>query len=80
MKKYNLEHYALVTLKQNRRQKVFNRGLYVCAGALDILKIDKTPLIYSVSYFNLGRLGAPFGVISPPTPHPVARVMQVRHH
>jgi len=55
-------------------------GLYVCAGALDILKIDKTPLIYSVSYFNLGRLGAPFGVISPPTPHPVARVMQVRHH
>jgi len=28
--------------------------IYVCAVGLDILKIDKTPLIYSISYFNLG--------------------------
>jgi len=27
--------------QQNRRQKVFNRGLCVCAGGLDILEIDK---------------------------------------
>ena len=44
----------------NRRQKVINRGL-------DIVKIDKTPLIYDDSYFNLGELGALFGGISPPT-------------
>jgi len=37
---------------QNRRQKVFNRGFYVCAGELDIIKINKTALIYSVSCFN----------------------------
>jgi len=29
-------------------------GLHVCAAELDILKIDKTPLIYSISYFNFG--------------------------
>jgi len=34
------------------------RGLYVCVGGLDNLKFNKTPLIYSASYFNLGRLGA----------------------
>jgi len=26
---------------QNRRQKVFNKGLWVCARGLDTLKIDK---------------------------------------
>jgi len=44
--------YSLFT--QNCRQKVYNRGLCVCAEWLDILKLTKTPLIYSVSYFNLG--------------------------
>jgi len=46
---------------QNRRQKVFNRGfavlrvgLFFCLGGLDIIKLTKTPLIYSVSRFNLG--------------------------
>ena len=39
------------------RQKVFTRGLYVCAGRLDIENFLKSPLIYSVSYFNLGALG-----------------------
>jgi len=29
-------------------------GLCVCAGGLDIKTIDETPLIHSVSYFNLG--------------------------
>jgi len=43
---------------------IFTRGVYVCAGRLGIIKIDKTPLIYSVSYFNLGGLGALFGGIS----------------
>jgi len=35
-------------------------GIYVCVGGLDILKFDKTPLIYNVSYFNLGGLAALF--------------------
>jgi len=29
--------------------------LYVCAGGLDIQKFDEIPLIYSVSYLNLGE-------------------------
>jgi len=54
---------------QNRRQKVFNRGalrfcggVWVCAGGLDALKIDKTQLIYSVSCFNLGSWSFVWGV------------------
>jgi len=31
-------------------------GFYICASELDIVKIDKMSLIYSVSYFNLGGL------------------------
>jgi len=38
---------------QNRRQKLFIRGLNVCAGRLDIENSLKSLLIYSVSYFNL---------------------------
>jgi len=30
--------------------------------------LTKIPLIYSVSYFNLGGLGAVFGGLSPPKP------------
>ena len=40
---------------QNCHEKVFNRELYICAGGLDILKMI-IPLVYSVSYFNLGGL------------------------
>ena len=57
---------------QDRRQKVFNRGLcssakrlFVCAGGLDIIKLTKTPLIYSVSRFSFGGLGALFGGAKP---------------
>ena len=39
--------------------------LFICAGWLDIIKSTKTLLIYSVSLFNLGGLGAWFG-LSPP--------------
>ena len=42
---------------QNHRQKVFTRGLYVCAGRLGTENVLKSPLIYSVSYLNLGALG-----------------------
>ena len=31
-------------------------GIYVCAAGLDILKIDKTEMVYSVPYFNLWDL------------------------
>ena len=46
-------------------------GLCVCAGGLDIVKIDKNSTDYSVSCFNSGGLGALFGGISPQKP-PVA--------
>jgi len=42
---------------ENRRQKVFTGGALRCAGRLDIEDLLKSPLIYSVSYFNLGGLG-----------------------
>jgi len=49
---------------QNRRQNIFNRGaLQFCRG-LDI-KLNTTPLIYSVSHFNLGGLGPLFGGTKP---------------
>jgi len=41
-------------------------GLFVCArGGLDIVKLTKTPLFYSVSRFILGELGALFGGAKP---------------
>jgi len=33
--------------QQNRHQKVFIEGLYICAVALDILKFEPTLLFYS---------------------------------
>ena len=54
-------------LIQSRR----HGGLWVCAGGLDTKKLTKTQLIYSVSCFNLGGLGALFGGISSQKP-PVA--------
>jgi len=38
----------------------------LCGGGLDIIKLTKTPLIYNVSRFNSGGLGALFGELSPP--------------
>jgi len=35
-------------------QKFLIGGFCVCAGGLDITKLTKTPLIYSVSHFNSG--------------------------
>jgi len=32
-------------------------GLYFCAGRLDIKNLSKSPLIYTVSYFNFGAWG-----------------------
>jgi len=59
---------------QNRRQKVFNRGaLQFCGGALrlcgglDVIKLSKIPLIYSVSRFNLGGLELFLGGDKPTT-------------
>ena len=60
---------------QNHRQKVVNRGLYVCAGGFTFVhggltfNFDKIPLIYAVSYFNLRGLELSLGgKISPPNP------------
>jgi len=39
---------------------------YILGRGLTILKFDQTRLIYSVSYFNLGELGALFGEDKPP--------------
>ena len=41
-------------------------GLYVRAVGLDIIIWKKIPLMYGVSYFNLGGLGALFEGTSPP--------------
>jgi len=48
--------------RQNCRKKVFNRraSCFLKVG-LTFCKLTKTPLIYSVSYFNLGVLGLCFG-------------------
>jgi len=43
-------------------------GLCACAGGLDIIKLTKTPLIYSVSRFNLGGLKLCLGVLNSTTP------------
>ena len=40
--------------------------LCVCAWGLTFKKLTKTPLKYSVSYFNLWGLGAVFVGLSPP--------------
>jgi len=40
--------------------------VFVWAGGLDIIKLTKTPFIYSISRFNLGGLGALFGGSKPP--------------
>ena len=43
-------------------------GLCVCAKGLDIEKLIKTPLMYSVSCFSLGGSVLCLGVLSPPKP------------
>jgi len=43
---------------------------------LDIPKLTKTPLIYSVAYFSLGFLELCFGALSPPNP-PVATGLNI---
>ena len=64
---------------QYRRQEVFTRGalhscggalrscggLCVCAGGLDIEKMIKPPMTYSVSYFDLRGLSSLFGRSKP---------------
>jgi len=42
---------------------------------LEILKIGKTPLIYSISYFNLGGWEFCFGGITAPKPPMVTRLV-----
>jgi len=36
---------------QNRRQKFFSRGIYVCAGGLTLQNFAKTPLLCSAGVF-----------------------------
>jgi len=50
-------------------QKVFNRWLYVCAAGLDILKTDKTPLIYSIWYISSGGWSFVWGDNRTKVPH-----------
>ena len=38
-------------------ESVYLGGIYVCAGKLDIENLLKSPLICSISYFNLGAWG-----------------------
>jgi len=64
-----------LTPVQNRRQKIVDRGtLRLCRGALRSCRgawhsnLNKIPLIYSVSYFNLGGLELCLGGLSLPNP------------
>jgi len=41
-------------------------GVGFVRGVLTLKKLTKSQLIYSVSCFNLGKLGASFGGLSPP--------------
>jgi len=57
---------------RNRCQTVVNRvALRLCGGTLRSCRgarhsnLTKVPLIYSVSYFNLGGIGAVFGGAKP---------------
>jgi len=54
--------------KQNRRQKVFNRGLYVCSGGRYILKFYKNSINWYCFMIQFGWVGALFGGLSPKTP------------
>jgi len=58
--------------QRNRHQKVFSRGLYICAVGLDILKFEQTSLFCSASYFNWGDLELCFGGVKPTKARPVA--------
>ena len=69
---------SLTLSSQNRRPEVFTRealsswGCFVFVPwGLNIKNLIKPPMIYSVSYFDLGRIGTLFEGISPPKP-PVA--------
>jgi len=74
--RYVSKHFVECRM-QNRHQKVFSRGaLHLCRG-LGIVKIGKIPLIYSVSYFNLGLLGALFGGLVAHQSPPVATGLAV---
>jgi len=63
---------------QNRRQKIFNRGLCVFAGGLgfvqgvDTLKTDKTQLIYSILFLFGGAWSFVWGA-KPPKASPWRR-------
>jgi len=46
----------LTGTRQNHNQKVFDKGAFTFVQGAWHCKIDKTPLIYIVSYSNLGSL------------------------
>jgi len=49
---------------------VLRGGFSFVRGGLDIINLTKTPLIYSVSRFNLGGHGALFGGVKPTSMYP----------
>ena len=65
---------------QNRRQKVFNRGIYVFQGGLKRLckGIERKNSVYAISYFNLGGLQLCVERISPPKPPAATGLPQYR--
>jgi len=55
---------------------MFVWGALRCAGGIDIENLIKSPMIHTVSYFDLGGLVVCLGVLSPPKP-PVATGLMV---
>jgi len=54
--------FAFVRCQQNRRQKIFNWGLYVCAGGLTSQNLTK---IYWFIVLHISRIGGLFGGWAP---------------
>jgi len=54
-------------------------GFTFVQGCLAFEKLTKTPLIYSISYFNSGVLEVCFAGLSPPKP-PVATGLNIVKH
>jgi len=54
--RYAFVRAVMINPPRTVARKCSLRGLYVCAGRLDIENFLKSPLIYSFSYFNFGAL------------------------
>ena len=65
---WNLNWWTSCDPSRTVARKCSVGGLYIFSGGLDVCAGGLTLFIYSISYFNLGGLGALFGGLNPPKP------------